>query len=105
MTHTPGPWVVGYGYADCIMVEQVTKEDFEPIAMIEFDELGTTPTLTQEANARLIAAAPELLEALRDLERFVSESVTTASDLHEVRLARKALAQATAERIEEEPDA
>lgn len=58
MTHTPGPWEVN-GYA----IEAVDETD--PtwsifIASVEDidDEYGNT-----DANARLIAAAPELLEA------------------------------------------
>jgi len=64
--HTPGPWEIRpfegvYGV--------FSKEDNEvPVATTDYggDMLeGADCQLTQEANARLIAAAPELLEACK----------------------------------------
>ena len=59
MAHTPGPWEMkdkGYGY------------DIGPgIAWI--GDTTARPKKEQKANAHLIACAPELLEALEDLER------------------------------------
>lgn len=54
-THTPGPWIHSGG--------QIYPDATAPtIAMIpSFDKKDQE----QQANARLIAAAPELLEALR----------------------------------------
>ena len=49
--HTPGPWKVNHG--------SVYTIDDKPIT-------GSFAT-EREANARLIAAAPELLEALEDI--------------------------------------
>ena len=72
--HTPLPWVIGYGYADYIAIEAVTKEDFECIAIIELDEHGAKPTPEQEANAEFMVRACnshtdmlEALEGIRDL--------------------------------------
>lgn len=49
--HTPGPWQFdGYG---------VFNQNNEPIAQI----VGARSSVIHSANARLIAAAPELLEA------------------------------------------
>lgn len=62
-THTPGPW-----YTNGTMVEQDTGSDpCYPIAGLETD------VPEWQANARLIAAAPELLEvairyAMRECE-------------------------------------
>lgn len=65
--HTPGPWVIENGYdgegqcivstdteyGDCVCITKSLDQDFEG----------------NEANARLIAAAPEMLEALETLSR------------------------------------
>lgn len=61
MTHTPGPW------------KTQKSGDFQPwkvllpdgIAIAVFKYSAKEPSDTQEANARLIAAAPMMLEALK----------------------------------------
>jgi hypothetical protein len=60
--HTPGPWQVSDGPdIDGDPYETVFAKDRPVIAHVgEWDGEG-------ESNARLIAAAPDLLEALRDL--------------------------------------
>lgn len=64
--HTPGPW-----RTDSIGTDRVWILDSESNYLAEIvakDECGfAAPTAQQEANARLIASAPELLAALRDL--------------------------------------
>lgn len=73
--HTPAPWTAklhssGGTYVsakrnaqDCLICEYLYDEDNEPT----LDEL--------EANARLIAAAPELLQALVDLQKEIKASL------------------------------
>ena len=62
--HTPGPWAVddtGYrapGNGLCVMAWP------ECVAVVG----ANNPHLPQDANARLIAAAPDLLEALKAME-------------------------------------
>mgnify|MGYP006278330327 CR=1 FL=1 len=56
--HTPGPWKIAPSWDDCT-VEGPNGEE-----IIFQDGPYQTPTIKIE-NARLIAAAPELLEALR----------------------------------------
>jgi hypothetical protein len=56
--HTPGPWVVD---ADKDSVMVVGRDG--GMAVIISDALLGKPTALDIANARLIAAAPELLEA------------------------------------------
>ena len=59
-THTPGPW----GYS-----EGEIYRGNNPIASV-------IPSFTaeDEANARLIAAAPEMLEVLREIEMLMPHS-------------------------------
>ena len=59
--HTPGPWIIA-----------VTAKSFQirghnPEALITTMNSGVNAPVGQEANAHLIAAAPELLEALKGL--------------------------------------
>jgi hypothetical protein len=61
MTHTPGPWFVNGPYDhtnDLFIRATVDGENFD-VASTYDDETGNA-----QANAKLIAAAPELLDAL-----------------------------------------
>ena len=61
-THTPGPWVrAEKGHGNYFHVGQVVDSDHMTIAVAHGKNAET------EANARLIAAAPELLEALEGI--------------------------------------
>ena len=59
--HTPGPWTQGWSQngVDCVWLDGKTEP---AIGMGDDDDWIDCGT---EANARLIAAAPELLEALQ----------------------------------------
>lgn len=66
--HTPGPWRVGIEDECCIPIEWLDSEPGRPgeqyeVATVAYFD-GFPPGERGEANARLIAAAPELLEAL-----------------------------------------
>ena len=71
MSHTPGPWIVGGPYGDryteitvlgqAVAYVWTRKHDPSP----ENKAGATLPDETGEANALLIAAAPEMYEALR----------------------------------------
>lgn len=63
--HTPGPWVFAYGsvYVDR---DNLTDANAIRIAMMDRGDSHTTPT-ERDSNARLIAAAPDLLKALQTL--------------------------------------
>lgn len=72
---TPGPWsydgVLYIRGPNGEMVADFVEDDECSLARIR----GTGANLPQEANAHLIAAAPELLEALEEAERFFNNVV------------------------------
>ena len=87
MKHTPKPWIVT-GDMDDLWVEKVDDWDGkgnEPIGMrgvahVECFGSEVPDYAVSEANAKLIAAAPELLEACkRTLEYFQPTKVSTRS--------------------------
>lgn len=66
--HTPGPWKTGLVEEDANVVY---SESDRAIAYCDGDD----DSETDDANARLIAAAPELLEALKRAERLIKEAL------------------------------
>lgn len=77
--HTPGPWAYrpekyddwGFVRASDGALVAAAKDSSVPFAA--FDEYRTRKADPYEANARLIAAAPELLEALKGIsDMFMS---------------------------------
>jgi hypothetical protein len=90
MSHTPGPWWVED--SDHPMGEgREVYDGFGRTASVYGD------TLTAEANARLIAAAPELLAALREVADGCARRLRKGKDqgdLDTLRLCRTAIAKA-----------
>lgn len=78
MAHTPGPWIVA-GEAGNTGEAFVIESDERTVCWTadsteeEWEERGgALGTDEDRANARLIAAAPELLEALREAAAIVA---------------------------------
>lgn len=69
--HTPGPWAVSEAATidGNFMVVGGSGASFGLLAEVILDEEA-------EANARLIAAAPELLEALKDVRAWIMDPFT-----------------------------
>lgn len=69
-SHTPGPWIVSQGTIGRYRVYRLNERRWEFVAtaepMVSGDERSAA---VREADARLIAAAPELLEALEGIEQ------------------------------------
>lgn len=65
MTHTPGPWIV-----DRSMCGELEPFDAKNRHLLNSN--GPLPLRQREANARLIAAAPELLDALKKLMSMIN---------------------------------
>lgn len=110
--HTPGPWMVphfanddvGCGCAS-VLAEQymgAVAEVFIKVDLPLGEGGNDCPPLEEaKANARLIAAAPELLAALVALDEAFCSNNDTRQERHQSRLAliaaRAAIAKATGE--------
>ena len=90
--YTPGPWkVVKDAFGFCINQRDDDDGNIRAIADIRKYAPGGG---TAEGNARLIAAAPELLDALQEIEVFMGADF---DDLPIASKARAAIAKATGE--------
>ena len=91
--HTPGPWSLSP--AEDGVIEAQDGEDFICVAVAGNPEAACRQR--DLANARLIAAAPDLLEALRNLVGGIDASARGAvlRDAREMIAARAAIAKAT----------
>ena len=75
--HTPGPWFVQDGYLTIYNLSEGTVGTTCAIAKVLREQPGDDQA---EANARLIAAAPELLEACEAAIRYDAVIQTCAND-------------------------
>ena len=87
-THTPGPWHIG----DKFTGRFVYNADGWAVADCRGEPTSRMPFDQKEANARLIAAAPALLEALEAIEGDVWSNTAEMR-----KLARAAIAKAKGE--------
>jgi len=94
MTHTPAPWKARQVPDDAKNEKYshwVDAQNAAPVADVR--DYGEE---TSEANARLIAAAPELLEALKNLTEDIENTLDYKQDgtpEHELILAARAAIQ------------
>jgi hypothetical protein len=97
-THTPGPWKIfdGWGakWAPLSIVDSIPDVDGKCVANCICHLSSTNDNA--EANARLIAAAPEMLEALESLVKTTKDSgLGVFNDEHDaLQLAREAIRKA-----------
>jgi hypothetical protein len=66
MKPTPGPWVIDWNVS---RLDVFSSDAATLVATLRRSTLSDGIDKTAISNARLIAAAPDLLEALRDLEK------------------------------------
>lgn len=88
---TPGPWFVNRNSVDC-GAGKISIEVAGDYFICQVDE-----SVSQEANAALIAAAPELLQALEAMlnaDRAYEYGGYTESELAAINQARAAIAKA-----------
>lgn len=88
-SHTPGPWEVGpmNGKPSVIYAD-----DYDAPVIAQMAEWIPDAAKQQEANARLIAAAPELLQALQNLVSDIDDGTVYGQRLAQ---AHAAIAKAT----------
>lgn len=97
--HTPGPWMIG-GEHDCMtpIYVGIEGEEYDVCQVCTWD--GFPPGEVGPENAKLIAAAPDLLEAcnslLEMLEEWDSGFTKPGEEFAAVTEARAAIAKATA---------
>ena len=89
--HTPGPWAYIVPDGHVVRHPQIYS-DFGPVANATW--LGENKLDQLNANARLIAAAPELLEALEEIVSAADGDGWSQLDA-DLRKARAAIAKAT----------
>lgn len=94
--HTPGNWIAKpMDSADWI--DLVTDDPETCGGSAHSLPFASCRHFNQEANARLIAAAPELLEALKLMRHWAEADQVNYTGDHPVALARAAIAKATGE--------
>jgi len=80
--HTPGPWRLN-GTLITAQDDMAVK-----VASVHGGAIGAVPALEQEANARLIAAAPELLETASTIaDMLVADGGEATTRLRALRVA------------------
>ena len=89
MKHTPGPWGVAPNRKQ-VLAPHVIQRDNVLVRKLS----GATPEQV-EANARLIAAAPELFEALEEVAALFCPDSLPHEVVRAVSLARTTIAKAT----------
>ena len=88
--HTPGPWYALRGQRN-ISIRYKTGDRLLPmvnVASVRGQFPTDCPYGSSEANARLIAAAPELLEALQFVMTASGEQLSTAFEQAEAAIAK-----------------
>lgn len=73
--HTPGPWTaIATGWATNPHAVWVKKKGVHSVAVANLPDRATISEAEREANARLISAAPDLLDALQTMPQGLSST-------------------------------
>jgi hypothetical protein len=95
--HTPGPWQARNDYGWDTIIGNVDGPDDGEYTYTGIAEVITEDPGEAQANARLIAAAPELLEALQRCTARLEIHMKHSEDLAAHMQAAAAIAKATGE--------
>jgi hypothetical protein len=90
--HTPGPWFARPAIRSGEFNITAQSGGYAPLAKVKGDKRSTSAQALH--NARLMAGAPDLLQALKDLLQATPE---TYDNRHERTAAQDAIAKATGE--------
>lgn len=100
-THTSGPWSVAHRKGQAVIRGPQT-ECLAALPYAPCEGYGLTSIFEIGANARLIAAAPEMLAALQEIERGLANTHSTPGEWRTLirkddawRIASAAIAKAT----------
>lgn len=97
--HTPGPWIIDMESSDAGDICPENDFDLSICEVQRADYSSTTDRYfdgqTTEANRQLIAAAPDLLEALENILRDAESPLDAATSAYFRDRARSAIAKAT----------
>lgn len=95
--HTPGPWSVVDGHYPSM--REIHGPSFKINIVMSATDLNFQDYLSRSADARLIAAAPDLLEALDGMLMEFNEKMAgvTHDELAAIHAARRAIAKAKGE--------
>ena len=77
--HTPGPWAADADGDECFWVTGPNRSEPVICDMVARNEDGSF-TAEDDANAELIAAAPQMLSALRELRELADQHEVGAPD-------------------------
>ena len=90
--HTPGPWEMEKLYVGDYRITSIVEPPPTPIAKIG----GWLPEYSSEekANAKLISAAPDMLDALQKVLCLDLEAIDPANGRHLTKLCRNAVNKA-----------
>lgn len=89
---TPAPWIIIDGDDYFNITAKSTESSPNYMPLLDSDSIGM---IEMRANAHLIAAAPELLEALIELTESAKESIDGLGDLSDaIDTAKSAIAKA-----------
>lgn len=98
--HTPGPWEIAFETFDNDGAPETAIQALGGRAFVAFAlEFGPNNPQMREANARLIAAAPDLLEALKKIVKSLADQDDEGMIEHVYLMikARAAITKATGE--------
>ena len=96
--HTPGPWEKVYDTAGITRGIR-GRHGPEIVNVINWNGISRSTSVTGQANANLIAAAPDLLEALQNISEYWNQDQNEAAMAdacwHAIHTASAAVAKAT----------
>ena len=99
--HTPGPWTISDDHGQRWIETTAGNDDTIAQVFRRNNSVSAARDIEYTANAHLIAAAPELLEALKEItsdyaDRFDLDSLSTNPGIKSsIKQARTAIAKAT----------
>ncbi|QQE94423.1 hypothetical protein JFB93_06200 [Providencia rettgeri] len=76
--HTPAPWIIIDGDDYFNITAKSTESSPNYMPLLDSDSIGM---IEMRANADLIAAAPELLEALQSIQQSMAKYIEVANNI------------------------